>query len=1312
MMHLLKYIGHDEPILTDSGHFICRSRTDNKIRHYRVERQMHNAFCTNYFHQHDQCFGKPCTLLPLEWDMIRGVHHSFKVAFRMEVTCDVGRQRGAELTVICEHVVKLVAAALEPLNLDFGLCLILTKARVSLDNGSSELDFGEDVYEIYVPEIIISHEDYELFTARLITAFDNVNESSNYTVKAFTRRFWHLPFRNMVTKSTNCANGYFWNSDILGVIPLFPIRCHCDIGYRLFSMAKPTGPTDQHIIESFKIYALKSLKSTVIQLQRLLYPSHIKYVSSTAKRTAATLLNILLTKIDSATEVDTNTINNFFYQHLFPLPWLGPGFYKVAYVGYPTGLVFRGRKARMEDSFFVALTVNNDSFDQGEQCAKVELYIVKDEELQFGNIYNHNADRLCLQSLCFSQLKTLSKRVTSWPRTSSEVGDQAKAVNEWIRDFRLDQKLNCPVFASLANYSPRINAAYNDVSRRLIDLDCGLSPVAPLRSIVENNRGALIVPIFLAMYNITKCCDPSELCNFFIEMGLVSPEVPATSHGYQALKRLTSYRHDIVRKLSAQFTINTPVYAALLTSVFRGIDSIEQNDFGHDGVEIAFDNSLDESERVFLCEPAIQADLTRSLHFSFEEKRIVDPDEMCETLFPYFFAKIILCRDTNSTLTETFRDCIAEIAKRIYPHISSGNARGGDDTFVYLPEPGCWSHNALRVSANSNLRAMIRRLGRALKIYCLRNMHRIAPRNFTSNPDGHQYLTFYEQSLGELDRDNGDDAPQVGAKTTQKVSKRSSNGAGDQQNGGKTKKLKPLEECFTMRHNDTQLIMDEIISTAAPVHTVFGNVQLDRSQLLLMVVDSNNQNFAFDLLSHRWSTPTPEFYLSMDNSLRPHLSEEQYHRAIDDVDTERLINLIYKVEFIDKFRLHLLSKTARFEPGELVGKTWQSIYLGCLVEHIATCDADLAKKVCDRDHLMYLSKCYIYLGQLMGFQGQKLNYLAYLLSLLIRGGNFFRKFTVFVGVGANGKTSLIKSLRMIFNTYFHTCCATSLQKLGGIQSDLAQAAPTGRIAACEEICKVFSNTLKLLTGDGDMYMREIYKKADMCEMMPKVICVCNAPPTVSPFADNATLERFLPIYFLSRFTSNAPAEISQQVSRDEYICEPMVTATDPSLVAGLFLTIAFVYYQNQNFSTSLPNPKAIPACLRDEHEIFCRGMKLVNQFVESSALIISTVNTNKRLASSTNEILGVAELEGKIVAFRREQRIDQAVSTHDLLKEFLDEFWDRSSYCEDGNALGFKTIQKPTTEQGKCGGRKGTLGRVEMQRMYAGLEFYGMRFPN
>jgi len=151
---------------------------------------------------------------------------------------------------------------------------------------------------------------------------------------------------------------------------------------------------------------------------------------------------------------------------------------------------------------------------------------------------------------------------------------------------------------------------------------------------------------------------------------------------------------------------------------------------------------------------------------------------------------------------------------------------------------------------------------------------------------------------------------------------------------------------------------------------------------------------------------------------------------------------------------------------------------------------------------------------------EMVEYLQVFLGYSITGNISEQKFSIFNGVGSNGKSVLMKTLHMVLGKYFKVLDKSLLmnEKQGNTQDQLVSLKGS-RIAVCDESEineKLNSSTVKNLTGGAPITCRAIYKEPITYQPTFQLLLLTNHLPKAGAM-DDALWRRLILVPFERQF---------------------------------------------------------------------------------------------------------------------------------------------------------------------------------------------------
>jgi P4 family phage/plasmid primase-like protien len=226
-----------------------------------------------------------------------------------------------------------------------------------------------------------------------------------------------------------------------------------------------------------------------------------------------------------------------------------------------------------------------------------------------------------------------------------------------------------------------------------------------------------------------------------------------------------------------------------------------------------------------------------------------------------------------------------------------------------------------------------------------------------------------------------------------------------------------------------------------------------------------------------------------------------------------------------------------------------------------------------------------------------LKYFVRFLSSCLEGGNKDKIFSIWSGLGDNGKSVLVNLISIAFGEY-SIKLPTSL--LTGRRSQSSSATPElsmieGTLISFlqepDEGDKMNLGIVKELTGNDSIYVRGLYEQGRNINIRSKFVLVANRIPRLNAI-DKAAWNRIKVIPFLSTFVD----EIEDDVAKREYVYikNPNLSAKLPHLAPALMYLLTEEYKNYKLYGLEEP----------DEIASYTRELKTANdpikQFIESS----------------------------------------------------------------------------------------------------------------
>ncbi|SNW63028.1 DNA primase [Orpheovirus IHUMI-LCC2] len=173
-----------------------------------------------------------------------------------------------------------------------------------------------------------------------------------------------------------------------------------------------------------------------------------------------------------------------------------------------------------------------------------------------------------------------------------------------------------------------------------------------------------------------------------------------------------------------------------------------------------------------------------------------------------------------------------------------------------------------------------------------------------------------------------------------------------------------------------------------------------------------------------------------------------------------------------------------------------------------------------------------------------MNYFLKYSASCLRKRNMDKLFMAWVGKGDNSKSMIIKLFEATFGQSY--CIKMDVKNLSG--KNKGGGGPNPEFARCKGTNVAFiqetdenddlsKGLLKLLTGGDSFFARMLHDNGGDIDNTFKIILVCNDIPKI-PNADEAVFNRFRIIPFLSKWTSDAPADEAEQFKQRKFKKDP------------------------------------------------------------------------------------------------------------------------------------------------------------------------------
>lgn len=312
----------------------------------------------------------------------------------------------------------------------------------------------------------------------------------------------------------------------------------------------------------------------------------------------------------------------------------------------------------------------------------------------------------------------------------------------------------------------------------------------------------------------------------------------------------------------------------------------------------------------------------------------------------------------------------------------------------------------------------------------------------------------------------------------------------------------------------------------------------------------------------------------------------------------RLIKELEEI-FYDEYFLSRLNKGDRFlglRNGVLEAGDKGMIFRPGKPQDYITMTTNICYYPCYRWDNPQVQETLRWLNQLFPYEDLR-DFALKVFSLFLRARNVEKKFLVFSG-GTNGGKSMFKKLLEATLGDYVTTLETTL--ITGKRAASSGATPElAAISGCHLVLvqepddeePIKKGIVKGHTGGDRYWQRGLYQSGGVAEAFHTLGMICNTIPNI-PNADEAIMDRFLLICFLSQYRKDAPDDPAEQerlhiFKRDPYFEDKI------GLLAPAFLWILFQYYARYLNEGIVP-----PAVVTDITAKYWQNNDPYNMFME------------------------------------------------------------------------------------------------------------------
>lgn len=237
----------------------------------------------------------------------------------------------------------------------------------------------------------------------------------------------------------------------------------------------------------------------------------------------------------------------------------------------------------------------------------------------------------------------------------------------------------------------------------------------------------------------------------------------------------------------------------------------------------------------------------------------------------------------------------------------------------------------------------------------------------------------------------------------------------------------------------------------------------------------------------------------------------------------------------------------------------------------------------------------------------------------LMGRNAERYFTVYSGVGANSKSMIIKLFIACFGDYAINfpvdMLAAKQPKGGGPNPELAQAkgAHVAFISEAESKNDLGAAAVKRITGGDHFFARMCNENGGKIKSTFKLIFMCNRIPKIEGF-DQAVIDRFLYLPFLSIFCDDAPTDVVEQYAQKRFPKDEHFELK----IDGLARAMAWVLVQYYPYYCS--EGLKVPAIVKEHTAAYWEANDPYRTFIElriePAYLAAGVINSQSSIVSS------------------------------------------------------------------------------------------------
>lgn len=281
------------------------------------------------------------------------------------------------------------------------------------------------------------------------------------------------------------------------------------------------------------------------------------------------------------------------------------------------------------------------------------------------------------------------------------------------------------------------------------------------------------------------------------------------------------------------------------------------------------------------------------------------------------------------------------------------------------------------------------------------------------------------------------------------------------------------------------------------------------------------------------------------------------------------------------------------------------------------------------------------------------NYVLKLASSFLCGRTGDQKFHIWTGSGANGKSTIVELLELIFGDYSSKLPITVMtQKRAGSSSANPEIAKTkGKrfvsFQEPEEGDKINVGYMKELSGGDKIMARALYKEPVEFKPQFKMILCCNNLPDIKS-NDGGTWRRLRVVDFPSKFVDN-PVE-SNEYKKDPTIVEKLMSWKED------FMAILIDYYKKYKIE-GLKEPDTV--------------IKYTREYQMKSDILLEYIDENIEVSDDSKDVLTPVQIYHNCKDWYKETLSDKPPKKQDIIAYFISKFGKESN----GKSKGWKCMK-------------------------------------